>query len=39
MLRGADLSSSVVRVDLTVLAGFAALAILAGVLTLRREVA
>jgi ABC-2 type transport system permease protein len=39
MLRGADLSSSVVLVDLAVLAGFAALAILAGVLTLRREVA
>lgn len=39
MLRGADLSSSVVQLDIAVLAGFAALAIVAGVLTLRREVA
>jgi ABC-2 type transport system permease protein len=39
MLRGADLGSSVVQVDLAVLGAFAALAIVAGVLTLRREVA
>jgi ABC-2 type transport system permease protein len=39
MLRGADLSSSSVQLDLAVLGGFCVLVIVAGAATLRREVA
>jgi len=39
MLRGADLASEVVQLDIAVLVAFAVVAVIAGVATLRREVA